>query len=109
MFFAVYYGGLFVLVSIPLAVACLFVPKLRPYTLRALVGPVAFGFCAAWGFVIALLVLDALLPSQLAGAPSWINYVLAAVAYAGSGAVGVRVAFAVLRPIEVRISTRTLN
>jgi hypothetical protein len=109
MFFAVYYGGLFVLVSITLAVVCLSVPKLRPYTLRALVGPVAFGFCAAWGLVIAQLALDALLPSQLAEPPSWMNYILAAVAYVGSGAVGVWIAFAVLRSIEVGISTRTLN
>lgn len=102
MFFAVYYGGPFVLVAIAAAAICLVVPKLRPYTLRALVGPVAFGFCSFMGFVIVILLIEKFYqgppPGQIAG------YAIAAIIYFGCGVLGTWMVFAILKPIEVGIS-----
>jgi hypothetical protein len=98
MFFAVYYGGLFGLVAIAAAAICIVVRKLRRYTLRALVGPVAFGFCSVVGFIIAILLVEEFYRGPTPGPV--VGYSLAAIIYFGCGLLGTWIAFAILKPLE---------
>jgi hypothetical protein len=59
------YAAPFVLMSVVCFAVFLAIPRVRRYAFAALVAPVAFGGCAAVGFITWVLVCDFLLKMQL--------------------------------------------
>ena len=102
----VIYAAPFILLSL-IAFACfLAIPKLRPYAFRALVAPVAFGFCSIVAMVL-LLVSSHGLGLQFADYPlTGVGGVVKGIAiYFIPGLIGAWIAVEIVRQIE----TRALN
>jgi hypothetical protein len=59
------YAAPFVLMSLVCSAVFLAIPKMRRFAVAALVAPVAFGGCAAAGFISWVLLCDFLLQIQL--------------------------------------------
>jgi hypothetical protein len=62
------YAAPFILLSLVAFLCSLAIPRFRPYALRALVAPVAFGFCSIVAMVSILLISDSF-KLQFAKAP----------------------------------------
>jgi len=100
------YAAPFILLSL-IAFACsLAIPKLRPYAFRALVAPVAFGFCSIVAMVFILIGAHGL-GLQFANYPlAGMRGVLEGIAiYFIPGLIGAWIAVEIVRQIE----TRALN
>jgi hypothetical protein len=98
------YAAPFILLSF-IAFACsLAIPRLRLYAFRALVAPVAFGFCAIFGMALILSISHAL-NLRFANSPLvGVRGVLVGIAiYFIPGMIGAWIAVEVVRQIETRL------
>jgi hypothetical protein len=99
----VIYAAPFILLSLVAFVLSLAIPRLRPYAFRALVAPVAFGFCSIVAMVL-ILVASHGLNLQFANAPlTGARGLFEGIAiYFVPGLGGVWIAVEVVRQIEIR-------
>lgn len=97
------YAAPFILLSLVAFVLSLVIPRLRPYAFRALVAPVAFGFCSIVAMVLILVASDGL-SLQFANAPlTGARGLLEGIAiYFVPGLVGAWIAVEIVRQVEVR-------
>lgn len=92
----VLYALVFILLSISGAVVCLVVPRFRPYVLRTLVVPVAFGFCSVVAMVALVVIFDT---GPLVG---FSGLVVGLAIYVFPGVLGAWIALSLARRIEGR-------
>jgi hypothetical protein len=99
----VIYAAPFILLSLIAFAACLAVARFRPYAFRALVVPVAFGFCSIVALAIIVVTADRLhlllADSPLAGSR---GVFVAIPLYFVPGVVGAWLAIEVVRRTEIR-------
>jgi len=96
------YAAPFILLSLALFFVCLIVPRLRPYAFRALVAPVAFGFCSIVGMALIVLSLNSINRNPLFNRPitDAQTYILDALMYFPPGVLGAWLAVNIVRQIE---------
>jgi len=96
------YAAPFILLSLLAFVVTLAIPRLRPYAFRALVAPLAFGFCA----IVASIFIAVASPGlnlQFAGARGLFEIAT----YFAPGLFGASIAVVIVRQVEVRaLNTR---
>jgi len=100
------YAAPFILLSLVGFGLSLAVPRLRPYAFRALVAPVAFGFCSIVAMVLILVVSHGLnlqfANDPLTGARGLLEGITI---YFVPGLVGAWIAVEIVRQVEVRTLT----
>jgi hypothetical protein len=98
------YAAPFILLSLVAFVLSLAIPRLQPYAFRALVAPVAFGFCSIVAMVLILVASQGLnlqfANAPLAGARGFFEGVAI---YFVPGLVGAWIAVETVRQVEVRV------
>jgi hypothetical protein len=99
------YAAPFILLSLASFFVCLLMPRLRPYAFRALVVPVAFGFCSIVGMVLIGVSLNSINKNPLFNKPitDAQTCILAALMYFPPGLLGAWIAVHILRRIENRL------
>ena len=103
----VIYAVPFVLLSAIGYLACLAIPRMRRYTLQAVVAPLAFGFCSIVGAAAVVLMSDytgfqiAAFNSPLVGAGGFLT---ALTIYFVPGALGTWLAISLTGRLRARIS-----
>src|SRR5262245_28097158 len=95
------YAAPFMLLSVLAFFTSLAIPRLRPYTFRVLVAPVAFGFCSLFGMVIVVLFSSAARSAPVSG-PS--GTIFGLLIYLVPGLFGAWLAVEVVKRIEGRWS-----
>jgi len=97
------YAAPFILLSLVAFVLSVAIPRLRPYAFRALVAPVAFGFCSIVAMVL-ILVASHGLNLEFANAPlTGARGLFEGIAiYFVPGLVGAWIAVEIVRQVEVR-------
>jgi hypothetical protein len=100
----VIYAAPFILLSLIAFVCSLAIPRMRPYAFRALVAPIAFGFCSIMAMVLILAISHGL-NLQFANAPftGLRRLFEGVVIYVFPGLVGAWIAIQVLITIENRV------
>src|SRR5580693_10293904 len=98
------YAAPFILLSLIAFLVSLLVPKLRPYCFRALLAPVAFGFCSIVGTGMLSFALNSVHGNPLFNRPltDAQSYILVSVFYFPPGLLGAWLAVIVVKRIEHR-------
>jgi hypothetical protein len=100
----VIYAAPFILLSLFAFFVCLLVPSFRPYSFRAIVAPVVFGFCSLFGMVIGVLALHSIQKNPLFNRPltDLQTYVMEALLYFPPGLIGAWIAVTIVKRVEER-------
>jgi hypothetical protein len=100
----VIYAAPFILLSLAAFFVCLLVPSFRPYTFRAMVAPVVFGFCSMFGMVVGVVALNSIQKNPLFNRPltDVQTYVMEALLYFPPGLIGAWLAVTIVKRVEER-------
>ncbi len=100
----VVYAAPFILLSLIAFVCSLAIPRMRPYAFRALVAPIAFGFCSITAMVLILSISHGLNLEFANAPPAGMRGLFEGVAiYVFPGLVGAWIAIQIVMQIETRV------
>lgn len=101
------YAAPFVLLSILSFVICLAIPKLRHFSLPALIAPVAFGVCSIVGWISFILISQFVFRISLGPAAGLGGVVEGLLFYLAPGLFGAWLAVKAVRALDQRLLTST--